>query len=56
VSDMPLKFRKLYDAENQNSLRTLAGDYLYERLVDLGLIKINLIGSRKTSSFDVFCF
>jgi hypothetical protein len=26
----------------QNSLRTLtAGDYLYERLVDLGLIKSN---------------
>jgi hypothetical protein len=34
----------------QNSLRTSTGDYLYERLVDLGLIKKSLkfILSEKT--------
>jgi isopenicillin N synthase-like dioxygenase len=43
VSDMPLNcLENCVDAENQNSLRTTAGDYLYERLVDLGLIKSNL--------------
>jgi isopenicillin N synthase-like dioxygenase len=43
VSDMPLNcLENCVDAENPKQFETSAGDYLYERLVDLGLIKSNL--------------
>jgi hypothetical protein len=44
VSDMPLNcLENCVDAENPKQFEDItAGDYLYERLVDLGLIKSNL--------------
>jgi hypothetical protein len=40
VSDMPLNSRNCIDADNPKQFDDItAGDYLYERLVDLGLIK-----------------
>jgi isopenicillin N synthase-like dioxygenase len=42
VSDMPLNCLENCDAENPKQFDDItAGDYLYERLVDLGLIKNN---------------
>jgi hypothetical protein len=43
VSDMPLNcLENCVDAENPKQFEDItAGDYLYERLVDLGLIKSN---------------
>jgi isopenicillin N synthase-like dioxygenase len=40
VSDMPLNCLENCVDENPKQFEDITGDYLYERLVDLGLIKV----------------
>jgi hypothetical protein len=61
VSDMPLNcLENCVDAENPKQFEDItAGDYLYERLVDLGLIKIfkiHLICRKTLGELNVFFY